>query len=61
MINLMGSEVTEIAYQPGKALTVIMMCGLQGAGSMMAYALADDGNIYTFGEKGMTPTVLEVK
>lgn len=31
------------------------------AGSMMAYALADDGNIYTFGEKGMTPTVLEVK
>ena len=32
MITLMGSEVTEIEYQPGKALTVIMMCGLQGAG-----------------------------
>lgn len=32
MISLMGSEVTEIQYQPGKALTVIMMCGLQGAG-----------------------------
>ncbi|MCR4741161.1 MAG: signal recognition particle protein [Lachnospiraceae bacterium] len=32
MINLMGSETTEIAMQPGKAMTVIMMCGLQGAG-----------------------------
>ena len=32
MINLMGSETTEIAFQPGKAITVIMMCGLQGAG-----------------------------
>ena len=29
---LMGSETTEIAFQPGKAITVIMMCGLQGAG-----------------------------
>ena len=32
MIALMGSEVTELTYQPGKSLTVIMMCGLQGAG-----------------------------
>ena len=32
MIALMGSETTEIALQPGKATTVIMMCGLQGAG-----------------------------
>ena len=32
MIKLMGSETTEIAFQPGKALTVIMMAGLQGAG-----------------------------
>ena len=32
MVALMGSEITEIAYQPGKSLTVIMMCGLQGAG-----------------------------
>ncbi len=32
MIALMGSETTEIALQPGKAVTVIMMCGLQGAG-----------------------------
>ena len=32
MTSLMGSETTEIAFQPGKAITVIMMCGLQGAG-----------------------------
>ena len=32
LINLMGSETTEIQFQPGKAITVIMMCGLQGAG-----------------------------
>ena len=32
MVSLMGSENTEIAMQPGKAITVIMMCGLQGAG-----------------------------
>lgn len=32
MISLMGSETTEIQMQPGKAITVIMMCGLQGAG-----------------------------
>ena len=28
----MGSETTELTLQPGKATTVIMMCGLQGAG-----------------------------
>ena len=32
LINLMGAETTEIKFQPGKAITVIMMCGLQGAG-----------------------------
>ena len=32
MVKLMGSETTEIKLQPGKALTVIMMEGLQGAG-----------------------------
>ena len=32
MVNLMGSETTEIAFRPGKELTVIMMVGLQGAG-----------------------------
>lgn len=32
MIALMGSETTELQLQPGKSMTVIMMCGLQGAG-----------------------------
>lgn len=32
MVSLMGSETTEIVMQPGKSITVIMMCGLQGAG-----------------------------
>ena len=32
MVNLMGSETTEIAYRPGQEITVIMMLGLQGAG-----------------------------
>ena len=32
MVALMGSETTEIQLQPGKSITVIMMCGLQGAG-----------------------------
>ncbi len=38
MIALMGSDTTEIQYQPGKAITVIMMCGLQGAGKTTAAA-----------------------
>ena len=32
LIKLMGSETTEIRLQPGSAMTVIMMVGLQGAG-----------------------------
>ena len=32
MVNLMGSETTEIALKPSNEITVIMMCGLQGAG-----------------------------
>lgn len=32
MTALMGSETTEIKLQPGQARTIIMMCGLQGAG-----------------------------
>lgn len=38
MIALMGSETTELELQPGKATTVIMMCGLQGAGKTTAAA-----------------------
>ncbi len=32
LVRLMGSETTEIKLQPGSAVTVIMMAGLQGAG-----------------------------
>ena len=32
MVTLMGSETTEIAFRPGKSITVLMMTGLQGAG-----------------------------
>ncbi len=32
MTALMGSENSELALEPGQATTVIMMCGLQGAG-----------------------------
>ncbi len=32
MVKLMGSETTEIAFRPGSEITVILMCGLQGAG-----------------------------
>lgn len=38
MVSLMGSETTELVLQPGKATTVIMMCGLQGAGKTTASA-----------------------
>ena len=32
LVNLMGSETTEIKFQPGSQKTVIMMMGLQGEG-----------------------------
>ena len=32
MTSLMGSETTEIQFQPVNEITVLMMCGLQGAG-----------------------------
>ncbi len=32
LTDLMGHETTEIQFQPGKSITVIMMCGLQGTG-----------------------------
>ncbi|MGN1267001.1 MAG: signal recognition particle protein [Dorea sp.] len=32
LVKLMGSETTEIKLQPGGAITVILMAGLQGAG-----------------------------
>ncbi len=38
LVSLMGPENAEIEFQPGKAMTVIMMCGLQGAGKTTATA-----------------------
>ena len=32
LVRLMGSETTEIALKPSNEITVILMCGLQGAG-----------------------------
>ena len=38
MTAIMGSEVTELSFQPGQAKTVIMMCGLQGSGKTTSAA-----------------------
>ena len=38
MCKLMGSEITELTFRPGKEVTVFMMCGLQGAGKTTATA-----------------------
>lgn len=38
LVNLMGSEIIQLQFQPGKAITVILMCGLQGAGKTTATA-----------------------
>lgn len=38
MVKLMGDETTEIKFRPGNETTVIMMCGLQGAGKTTTIA-----------------------
>lgn len=38
MVKLMGSETTEISLKPANEITVILMCGLQGAGKTTATA-----------------------
>ena len=54
MVSLMGSETTEIAFQPGKSITVLMMAGLQGAGKTTTTAkLAGK-----FKLKGKTPLLV---
>jgi len=50
LVNLMGSETTELEFQPGKAVTVIMMCGLQGAGKTTSTAKIA-GKLKTKGKK----------
>ncbi len=52
MIKLMGSETTEISFQPGKALTVVMMVGLQGAGKTTTTAKLA-GKLKTKGKKSL--------
>ena len=38
MIKLMGDETTEITLKPSNEITIIMMCGLQGAGKTTTIA-----------------------
>ena len=38
LTNIMGSEVTDITFRPGKEVTVFMLAGLQGAGKTTAAA-----------------------
>lgn len=38
LVNLMGSEKSELVLQPGQATTIIMMCGLQGSGKTTSAA-----------------------
>ncbi len=38
LVDLMGSETTEIKYRPGQETTIIMMVGLQGAGKTTTVA-----------------------
>ena len=38
MTAIMGSETSELTFEPGQAKTVIMMCGLQGSGKTTSAA-----------------------
>ena len=38
MDKLMGSDVTELVLKPGNEVSIIMMCGLQGAGKTTTVA-----------------------
>lgn len=52
LVSLMGSETTEIQFQPGKAITVILMAGLQGVGKTTATAKIA-GKLKTKGKKSL--------
>ena len=52
MIRLMGSETTEVKFEPGKSLTIIMMAGLQGAGKTTTTAKLA-GKFKTKGKKSL--------
>lgn len=54
MVKLMGDTTTDIALKPGSEITVIMMCGLQGAGKTTTTAkLAGK-----FKQKGKNPLLV---
>lgn len=54
MVKLMGDETTELTLRPSNEITVIMMCGLQGAGKTTTIAkLAGK-----FKQKGRTPLLV---
>ena len=54
MVSLLGSETTELTFLPGNEITVIMMCGLQGAGkTTIAAKLAGQ-----FKSKGKRPLLV---
>ena len=56
LVHLMGAETTEIALQPTNEISVIMMCGLQGAGKTTTAAkLAGK-----FKSKGRKPLLVHV-
>lgn len=38
LVNLMGSETTDLPLKPGNDITVLMMAGLQGAGKTTTVA-----------------------
>lgn len=54
MISLMGDETTEIAFKPSNEITVIMMCGLQGAGKTTTCAKLGG----KFKQKGKSPLLV---
>ena len=54
LVSLMGSETTEIALKPSNEITIIMMCGLQGAGKTTTAAKL----AYQFKNKGKKPLLV---
>lgn len=54
MVKLMGSETTEIALKPANEITILLMCGLQGAGKTTATAKLAG----TFKKKGRKPLLV---
>ncbi len=52
MVSLMGGEITELKLRPSNEITIIMMCGLQGAGKTTTVAKLA-GQFKNKGKKGL--------